>query len=223
MKLKKPPILKKGTVFDISQTNATADDLPKIFPEKTWDFDIKGEHSLTELQVGVNAIANSLKIEIKDMSKSQYGELGVARGAYIKSADGSEEIVLNSRNTITHNISTAIHELAHKKFDHLGELFKTAKDSNPDSYVNRREIQEFQAELVSYIVCLNYKMDTADKAIPYIAHWTKNHQLVDLKTMKSVLNDVRVTAQDFIQIMDGVILSERQQTLTNTNLCLKVE
>lgn len=57
-----------------------------------------------------------MNISIKDMNESGRGEMGSARGEYIQYVDGREEIVLNSRNSRTQNLTTSIHELAHKSF-----------------------------------------------------------------------------------------------------------
>lgn len=191
---------KKGYVFDVSQTNAGPEDLPKIFPNRVWEFKITGDTELGQLEKGVNGLANHLGIEMVDMQESIIGELGGARGAYIQTIDGHEEIALNSRNTRTQNVATAIHELAHKRLHQQQE-----KGANYPT-----EAKEFQAELVSYAVCHKYGMDTSQKAIPYIAKWTGNGEKIDPKKFREIMSGVKETALEFMDKIDEVILAERE-------------
>lgn len=189
---------KKGHVYDISQTNATDKDLPKMFPNKVWNFDIKSDHDIESLEKGINAISNTIGIEIKDMQDGKFGELGSARGAFVKYVDGTDEIVLNSRNSRTQNLAVGIHELAHAKLH--------SRDSDPKT----RPVKEFQAELTSYIVSYHYGMDTSEKAIPYIAKWTRNGEEIDPKELRTILTEVKDTAASFINEIDNEILQERE-------------
>lgn len=194
---------KKGYVYDVSQTTATEEDLPKIFPNKIWNFQIDKETNLGQLEHGVRSLANELGISIKDMRESVIGELGSARGAYVQYRDGSEEIALNFRNSRTQNLATSIHELAHKKMHN--RLEKGASYST--------EIKEFQAELTSFIVCNNYGIDTSDFTIPYIAKWTKNNEKISSKDFRSILSDVKSTAVEFIESLDRSIIEQRELEL----------
>lgn len=114
---------KKGHVFDISQTNAPVEDLPKIFPNKQFNFNIEDSNNADLLLKGIRGIAKNLNIEIKDMKDSSFGqtELGTAKGMFIQNTinTSQKEILLNSRNTPTQNLATAIHELAHAKMHHM--------------------------------------------------------------------------------------------------------
>ncbi|MDM5335770.1 ArdC-like ssDNA-binding domain-containing protein [Fictibacillus enclensis] len=192
---------KKGHVFDISQTNAPIEDLPKIFPNRQYNFSIAEGNNAAHLLKGIEAVANELNIEIKDMRESSFGyaELGRAKGAYVQDVTGvKQEIILNSRNTPTQNLATAIHELAHAKMHHMDSEYRN---------LNKPTI-EFQAELTSYIVCKHYGMDTSEKAIPYIADWTKNGEKLEDK--QKALEGVHKTAAEFMDIIDPVISRERE-------------
>lgn len=191
---------KKGYVFDVSQTTATEEDLPKIFPNRVWNFKVDEETNLDQLERGVDTLANELGISIKDMRESMVGELGSARGAYFQYVDGTEEIALNFRNSRTQNIATSIHELAHKKMHN--RLEKGA------SYPT--EIKEFQAELTSFVVCNNYGIDTSDFTIPYVANWTKNNEKINSKEFRSILGDIKSTALEFIESLDRSIIEQRE-------------
>ncbi len=53
----------------------------------------------SELQAGIQAVANNIGIQIRDMTESEVyqRELGQARGAYVRNEfTGEEEIVMNT-------------------------------------------------------------------------------------------------------------------------------
>ena len=213
--MRKVNAFKRGAVFDVSQTNAKPEDLPEIFPNKVWNFSLEGENSLKELNLGVGKIAESLGIEIADIRKYNGHEIGVARGQYVQFVGGHEEIHLNHRNSETQNISTSIHELAHKHLHQENQLIKLT-DEQKALGMTSKSVKEFQAELTSYIVCKNYGMDTSEKTIPYIADWTNNLNRIDPRIMIDILDGVRSTSQKFISIMDDAILSDREMTKERT-------
>ncbi|HAQ2159056.1 TPA: hypothetical protein IZ897_003086, partial [Enterococcus faecium] len=81
----KKPYYTIEKVFDITQTQLKPEDYPKIFPNRVFDFqlDKKGQ---SELQAGIQAVANNIGIQIRDMTESEVyqRELGQARGAYVR-------------------------------------------------------------------------------------------------------------------------------------------
>lgn len=198
----KKPYYTIEKVFDITQTQLKPEDYPKIFPNRVFDFqlDTKGQ---SELQAGIQAVANNIGIQIRDMSESEIyqRELGQARGAYVRNEfTGEEEIVMNTRNTPTQHLATSIHELAHARMHKFSELDTATK--------------ELQAEMTSYIVCKHFGMDTSEKAIPYIAAWTKNGQTLDDKEAAErgkIMNDVSRVANEFIQTISTEINQYREK------------
>ena len=200
----KKPYYTIEKVFDITQTQLKPEDYPKIFPNRVFDFqlDKKGQ---AELQAGIQAVANTIGIQIRDMTESEVypRELGQARGAYVHNEfTGQEEIVMNTRNTPTQHLATSIHELAHARMHKFSELDTATK--------------ELQAEMTSYIVCKHFGMDTSEKAIPYIATWTKNGRTLDEKEAVErgkIMNDVSRVANEFIQVISMEINQQRERGL----------
>ncbi|OJG59364.1 hypothetical protein RV08_GL001104 [Enterococcus mundtii] len=198
----KKPYYTIEKVFDITQTQLKPEDYPKIFPNRVFDFqlDKKGQ---SELQAGIQAVANTIGIQIRDMTESEVypRELGQARGAYVHNEfTGQEEIVMNTRNTPTQHLATSIHELAHARMHKFSELDTATK--------------ELQAEMTSYIVCKHFGMDMSEKAIPYIAAWTKNGQILDDKEATErgkIMNDVSRVANEFIQTISKEINQYRER------------
>lgn len=197
---KKIKHFKKGYVYDVSQTNASEADLPKMFPNRVWNFEINGEASINQLEKGVSSVAESLNISIKDMNDTHLGELGSVRGAFIQYINGEEEISLNSRNSRTQNLTTSIHELAHRRLHKKTE--EGSKYSTP--------VKEFQAEMTSFIVCNNYGIDTSDFTIPYISSWTKNNEKIEKQMFRQVMQEVRQASMEFIDLIDKSIIEERK-------------
>ncbi|EMJ6445260.1 LPD25 domain-containing protein [Bacillus paranthracis] len=183
----------KATAFDISQTNAKPEDLPKIFPNRQFNFEINDENKEL-LKIGIQALAEKENIKIKTMGQGALvKELGNVHGAYVQVLDSSySQIVMNTRNTETNELSVAIHELAHAKLH-----------GNKIDPLEHTPTKEFEAELTSYIVCKHYGMDTSEAAVPYIAQWTKNGQDIEEKD-KSIMR-VHETASSFINTIDKKI------------------
>ncbi|MUP21340.1 MULTISPECIES: hypothetical protein [Enterococcus] len=93
-----------------------------------------------------------------------------------------------------------VDELAHARMHKFSELDTATK--------------ELQAEMTSYIVCKHFGMDTSEKAIPYIAAWTKNGQTLDDKEAAErgkIMNDVSRVANEFIQTISNEINQYRER------------
>ncbi|PQG01880.1 hypothetical protein CUS60_04230 [Enterococcus faecium] len=82
------------------------------------------------------------------------------------------------------------------------------------------EFQEYKIERYyplsneQYIVCKHFGMDTSEKAIPYIATWTKNGQTLDDKEAAErgkIMNDVSRVANEFIQTISNEINQYRER------------
>ena len=187
---------KKGYVYDVSQTNATAEDLPKIFPNRVWNFQVN-EDNLKLLEKGIDDIAKSLNITI---STAESHELGVAKGAYKQYLDGKDEIVLNPRNSREQNVATSIHELAHRSLH--------SQKNNPDNSISTG-VKEFQAEMTSFVVCYNYGFDKSDYTVPYIASWTKNNTEIKPEEFRKIVKEVKDPANHFIEMIDKNILDHQ--------------
>lgn len=190
----------KATAFDISQTTAKPEDLPKIFPNRQFNFEVTDENKEL-LKVGIQALAEKENIKIKSMGENALiDELGNAHGSFAEVINGSHaEIVMNTRNTETKALAVAIHELAHAKLHN-----KNVEHSE------HTPTQEFEAELTSYIVCKHYGMDTSEATVPYIAQWTKNGQDIEQKDL-SIMR-VHETTRSFINTIDQKI-SELQRKI----------
>ncbi|SFQ46303.1 protein of unknown function [Priestia endophytica DSM 13796] len=167
-----------GYTFDISQTNATTQDLPKIFPNRWIEGNIENYAALYK---GMEAIAQKNGISIVEPR----GELGAAKGV---SYTLTKEVALNPRNSEKQNVKTLLHELTHATL-HTKETF--------DNYTSAEK--EFQAEMTAYTVASHFNIDTSDYSLDYLAHWTKGKEFKD-KTQ--LLKEVHTTSVNFIETIE---------------------
>ncbi|MDZ5480299.1 LPD25 domain-containing protein [Bacillus thuringiensis] len=174
-----------GHVFDVSQTNAKAEDLPRIFPNRWLDGSVTDYQSLYK---GMEAIAEKNGVKIIEPKQ----ELGVAKGV---SYTLTKEVALNSRNSELQNVKTLLHELAHAKL-HTAEthMHYTAPE------------KEFQAEMTAYAVSSYFGIDTNEYSLGYLASWTQGKEMKD-KT--KLLKEVHETSIEFIETIENTLEKEK--------------
>ncbi|MBV6708574.1 ImmA/IrrE family metallo-endopeptidase [Bacillus thuringiensis] len=176
-----------GHVFDVSQTNAKAEDLPRIFPNRWLEGSVTDYQSLYK---GMEAIAEKNGVKII----APKSELGVAKGV---SYPLTKEVALNPRNSELQNVKTLLHELAHAKL-HTAEtrMNYTAPE------------KEFQAEMTAYAVSSYFGIDTSEYSLGYLASWTQGKEMKD-KT--KLLKEVHETSIEFIETIESSLETEKQQ------------
>ncbi|MED0905195.1 ImmA/IrrE family metallo-endopeptidase, partial [Bacillus nitratireducens] len=133
-----------GHVFDASQTNVKAEDLPRIFPNRWLEGSVKDYKSLYR---GMEAVAEKNGVKIIEPKQ----ELGVAKGV---SYTLTKEVALNPRNSELQNVKTLLHELAHAKL-HTAETHMNY--TAPE--------KEFQAEMTAYAVSSYFGIDTSEYSL----------------------------------------------------------
>ncbi|MFS0645637.1 LPD25 domain-containing protein [Siminovitchia sp. 179-K 8D1 HS] len=179
-----------GHVFDVSQTNATAKDLPDIFPNRWLEGSVENYGSMYQALEKV-AEKNGIKIV------EPHGELGAAKGV---SYTLRKEVALNPRNSELQNVKTLTHELAHAVLH---------KEETHKQYTSQEK--EFQAEMVAYTVSSYFGLDTSEYSLPYLHHWTSGKEL---KEQERLLKEVRETAHDFISVIEEELVKERDKGKT---------
>ncbi|QWG64571.1 LPD25 domain-containing protein [Bacillus mycoides] len=176
-----------GHVFDLSQTNAKAEDLPRIFPNRWLEGSVTDYKSLYK---GMEAIADKNGVKIIEPKS----ELGVAKGV---SYTLTKEVALNPRNSELQNVKTLLHELAHAKL-HTAETHMNY--TAPE--------KEFQAEMTAYAVSSYFGIDTSEYSLGYLASWTQGKEMKD-KT--KLLKEVHETSIEFIETIESSLEKEKQQ------------
>ncbi|WP_025147938.1 LPD25 domain-containing protein [Bacillus sp. H1a] len=176
-----------GHVFDVSQTNAKAEDLPRIFPNRWLEGNVKDYKSLYK---GMEAVAEKNGVKIIEPKQ----ELGVAKGV---SYTLTKEVALNPRNSELQNVKTLLHELAHAKL-HTAETHMNY--TAPE--------KEFQAEMTAYAVSSYFGIDTSEYSLGYLASWTQGKEMKD-KT--KLLKEVHETSIEFIETIENSLEKEKHQ------------
>lgn len=186
-------IFNQGYVFEVSQTNAKAEDLPKIFPGRWLDEEVQNYDLMYK---AMENIAKKIGVRIIEPK----GELGAVKGV---SYPLTKEVALNPRNTQLQNIKTLIHELAHAKLHTI---------ETRDNYTTNEK--EFQAEMSAYSVCSYFGLDTSEYSFRYIKNWTKG---VELKDKEKLINEVRETVKEYIEIIEETLINNKDNSLLLEN------
>lgn len=150
-------------VFELSQTNLKPEAYPKAMPNRHYNFETD-KVKTKEVLLGLQDYAQKLGVAI---STDEHHVLGNAKGAFYPN---DQKILLNPDNSIGEKIGTTIHELAHATLHNFHEGKKEVSLSS-----GRKELE---AEMTSYLVSKHFGLDTSEKAIRYMSHWT--NQLKDL-------------------------------------------
>lgn len=182
---------KQGYIFDVSQTNIPASELPKIFPNKWLEGDVKNYKAFYK---SLEDVASKIGVKIIEPKS----ELGLVKGV---SYTSTKEVALNPRNSELQNVKTLIHELAHAKL-HTVET--------RDNYTKAEK--EFQAEMVALSVSSYFGINTEEYSLRYLSEWTKN---ATFKDKEKLLKEVSITVKEYVEIMEDSLNAERELTKEN--------
>lgn len=186
-------IFNQGYVFEVTQTNAKAEDLPKIFPGRWLDGEVNNYNLMYK---AMENIANKIGAKIIEPKK----ELGAVKGV---SYPVTKEVALNPRNTQLQNVKTLIHELTHAKLHTM---------ETRDNYTTNAK--EFQAEMAAYVVCSYFGLDTSEYSFRYISSWTKD---VELKDKEKLISEVRETVKEYIEVIEKMLINDNELSLSLEN------
>lgn len=172
-------------VFELSQTNLKPENYPKAMPNRHYQFDTD-QVKTKEVLDGLCDYAGTLGVRLL---RDELHELGNAKGAFYP---GDQKILLNPDNLPGEQIATTIHELAH------------ATLHNPkftDHYKNdvSKPRKELEAEMTSHLVSKHFGLDTGEKAIHYIASWTKNLTELDDKQLAESMKRIHQTVSKMVK------------------------
>ena len=170
-----------GNVFDISQTSGK--ELPKLTT------DLK-EYS-ADIELAIDAVARTSKVPVRFESDMPHDK----KGYY---SINNKEIVINDNMSDYQTFKTLIHEIAHSKI-HAKDLKK----------YNAHE-REVQAESVAYVVCNTYGIDSSEYSFGYIAGWSSNKEMSELKESLSIIQDC---SSEMIKNIDKAIGSKTLEEL----------
>ncbi|MDE6388323.1 MAG: ssDNA-binding domain-containing protein [Lachnospiraceae bacterium] len=168
------PAYKVVSVFDVSQTEGR--ELPSL-----------GVNELTGEVDGYKDFFEALNkscpvpIRFEDIPNN-------AKGYFSHAFD---YIAIKNGMSQQQTIKTALHEMAHQKL-HSGDKRKEKS----------RTSKEIEAESTAYTVCQHYGIDTSDYSFSYVAGWSKEK---DVSELKESLDTIRKASSELITDIDKAL------------------
>lgn len=168
------PTFRPVYVFDVSQTSG--EPLPQLLTELTGS--VSQYHAFFESLKSVSPFP----MEFEDIQSAAKGYCDPV----------NQKIAIKTGMSEIQNIKTAIHEITHSDLhaDQVNLSLGERKD---------RRTKEVEAESVAFVVCSHYGIDTSDYSFPYVASWSSNKELNELK---SSLDTIQKQAAELIDRID---------------------
>ena len=193
------PMYKPVTVFDVSQTEGRP--LPQLA------HDLSG--NVANYDVFMEALRRSSPVPIS---------IEVMRGGMDGYFDlEHQDIAIRKGMSEVQTVSAVIHEMAHAL------LHNRTIDTEEKTPEISRSAEEVQAESISYAVCAYYGIATGENSFGYIASWSKDKTLPELRESLEVISK---TADGLINDIDGhyaEILKEREAELIASEPAMAME
>ena len=189
------PSFRPVTVFDVSQTSGK--ELPTLASDlngKVENFDMLKE-----------AISRSAPVPIsfKPLRPDTDGYFSPKR----------QEIVIREGMGEVQTVCAMIHESAHAKLHNPANIPETDDKSKLS-----RSDEEVQAESIAYTVCAYFGIETGENSFGYLASWSQNKELKELKESLDVINKTSSELITAIEKNYKAIAKERGAELTDTEL-----
>jgi len=190
-------------VFDVSETEPEQG-APPLPSEIERPFEIREGQLGGELGKTIeNAKRDGVRITKRDAGSQDAGEIHGAVGEryvafQIKQRPEPEyesvrvryELLLNSQLSAAATYATLVHELGHLYCGHLGTL-------NPKWWPDRRglsrELREFEAESVCYLLCSRLGID--NPSAEYLSGYVKNHENTPTISLECVIKSAGLIEQ----------------------------
>lgn len=162
------PKFKVVTVFDVSQTDGKP--LPTL--------------GIDELTGSVEHFEQFFK------ALTRTSTVPIAFEAMNDGANGyyhleEKRIAIREGMSEVQTVKSAIHELAHSRLHDFDRSAPPAEDEErPDRFT-----REVQAESIAYVVCQHFGIDTSDYSFGYVATWSADRDLPELKASLQTIRD----------------------------------
>ena len=163
------------SVFDVSQTDGKP--LPQLADE------LKGDVSHYDEFVEALKRSSPVPVEFKPMQESMDGYF----------SNSEQKIAIREGMSEVQTVCALVHEIAHSK------LHNTALLNEAEENPKNNRTQEVEAESISYAVCQYYGIETSENSFGYIATWSKDKELSELK---SSLETISKTSNELINDID---------------------
>ena len=180
------PAFKVVSVFDVSQTDGK--EIPDI--------------AVDSLTGSVEQYEDFFKA-LEQTSPVPVGFERIESGAHGYYHNAEKRIALNEGESELQTVKTLIHEIAHAKLHDIDLNAPPEQQERPS-----RRTREVEAESIAYTVCQHFGLDTSDYSFGYVAGWSSDK---DIKELKASLETIRATASELITEIDGHFRELQQQ------------
>lgn len=175
------------SVFDVSQTDGEPFIVPD-FGNKELEADIDDYSALFE------AISSTTPFEVK------FDDIKGAKG--LCSYD-SKTITINNGMSQAQNIKTLLHEIAHSRLHNPNKTFDRPS----------RDKREVQAESVAFVVANKLGLDTSEYSFDYIAGWSSNQEIKELKESLEIIQKEASAMIEGIQEKYRDLIKSKEQNI----------
>ena len=184
------PAFKVVSVFDVSQTDG------KEIPDLSVDA-LTGSVEQYEDFWRVLKEVSPVPVELEKIEGGAHG--------YYSLTD--KRIAVDEGMSELQTIKTLIHEIAHAK---LHDIDLNAPTEEMENRPNRRT-REVEAESIAFTVCQHFGLDTSDYSFGYVAGWSSDKEI---KELKASLETIRTTASELITEIEERLQALSQQRET---------
>lgn len=168
------PRFRITTVFDVSQTDG--EPLPELATPELMG-------SVENYEIFMQAIRDISPVPIR------FDEIESGAKGFYSSID--KEIVIQNGMSECQTMKTGIHEVTHAKLHDRDVMEEMGEKKD-------KLTREVEAESVAYTVCQYFGLDTSEYSFPYIAGWSSDK---DMKELRTSMDTIRRVSGEFIDQM----------------------
>ena len=195
----KIPMFRPVKVFDVSQTDG------KPLPELASSL----SGTVPHYEAFLEALRRSapVPIEFEPMVANMDGYF----------SPDQQRIAIREGMSEVQTVSATVHEIAHSKLHNRQKMQETAAagDNAPDQPKPKdRRTEEVEAESISYAVCQYFGIQTGENSFGYIATWSKDKELKELRASLETINKTSCELINNIERHYKEICKERGIDLT---------
>lgn len=174
----KIPMYRVASVFDVSQTEGRP--LPSLAADLAGD--------VKQYEIFMEALRRSAPVPLR-IEKMRENLDGFFRQPTDEHPDVEKFIAIREGMSEVQTVCAAIHEIGHAKL-HDREQARLAAQADPENPPKPKDknTREVEAESVSYAVCQYYSIETGENSLGYIATWSKDKTLPELRDSLDTIN-----------------------------------
>ena len=190
----KIPLYRVVSVFDVSQTAGKP--LPQLASSLTGD--------VRQYEIFIDSLRHSSPVPI------MFEVMKPDTDGYF--SPGKQRIAIREGMSEVQTVSAAIHEIAHAKLHNRNQLQMAATQvlgASEQTKPKDRRTEEVEAESISFAVCAHYGIQTGENSFGYIAAWSKDK---DLPELRASLETISKTSSELIDDVDqnfAILAKER--------------